>query len=290
MISWSLIISCLVLVLLAAVISQWLKLLRLVRLVRKQTRGDDRDFLWNLLYGLNWQGTTTNNYGFAPAQSEGPERFQFQMYYELVKLHLKSARKAKQTQLLEVSCGQGGGLVHVLKNWPSPITAIGLDKSHNAIASCQRTHASVSNLRFVQGDALDLPFPDGCFDVVVNVEAAGDYGNLEKFYSEVHRVLRAGGAFLYTDTCRDDRVETVVATLKAAGFRVEFRDIGPHVVQACEADSPRRRGLIEMRVPLLYRWLFRDAFENYAAIEGSKRFAKLQSGRLRYPMFYAVRQ
>ena len=85
------------------------RLRRFISLVRNKEIGANRDYLWNLLYSLDWSGTTTNNYGYAPAETSGPERFQLQMYSELAKPHLAKAKIAKHTNLLEVSCGQGGG-------------------------------------------------------------------------------------------------------------------------------------------------------------------------------------
>ena len=276
-------LSVLALVVLALAVVAY-RLRRFISLVRNKSIGANRDYLWNLLYSLDWTGTTTNNYGYAPAETTGPERFQLQMYAELAKPHLAKAKRAQHTDLLEVSCGQGGGLAHLVKNWPAPITAIGMDKSENAVVSCRKSHGQVANLSFAQGDALSIPFADGSFDVVVNVEASGDYGNLEKFFSEVHRVLRKGGVFLYTDTCKFSRIDSTKQALADAGFKASFRDIAANVVAASIEDTPRRLALIKTRVPFLYRWLIRDAFEDYAAVEGSGRLEKLKNGRLVYLM------
>ena len=68
-----------------------------------------RPALWNRFYALDWGETSTNNYGFAPAEGEHPQRFQHQMYRELLKL-LKAKRPLQAGMtLLEVSCGRGGG-------------------------------------------------------------------------------------------------------------------------------------------------------------------------------------
>ncbi len=282
------VLSVLALLVLALAVVAY-RLRRFISLVRNKEIGENRDYLWNLLYSLDWTGTTTNNYGYAPAETTGPERFQLQMYSELAKPHLAKAKKAKHTDLLEVSCGQGGGLAHLVETWPSPITAIGMDKSENAVASCRKSHAQISNLSFAHGDALAIPFPDGSFDVVVNVEASGDYGNYEKFFSEVHRVLRKGGVFLYTDTCKVSRVDSTKQALADAGFKTNFHDIAANVVAASIEDTPRRQTLIKTRVPFIYRWLIRDAFENYAAVDGSGRLEKLKNGRLVYLMTKAER-
>ena len=44
-----------------------------------------------------------------------------------------------------------------------------------------------------QGSALDIPHPDGSFDVVVSIGCLHHTGNLAGAIDEVHRVLRPGG-------------------------------------------------------------------------------------------------
>jgi hypothetical protein len=60
----------------------WLRELP-IRIVKGTRR---REQLYDLLYSLSWGETTTNNYGFAPAESDGPERSQLQLYGELLRL------------------------------------------------------------------------------------------------------------------------------------------------------------------------------------------------------------
>ncbi|NJC05519.1 hypothetical protein GGQ97_001312 [Sphingomonas kaistensis] len=70
--------------------------------------------------------------------------------------------------------------------------------------------------------------------------------------------------------------------LTAAGFRFELREITPHVVEACRADSPRRRAVIAASAPLPARLFLRRELANYAAIEGSEKFHHFESGQRRY--------
>ena len=130
--------------------------------------------LWERLYGLAWGEVTTNNYGYAPADGSSPERFQLQMYLEHLKALKDSGWMRPHTDLLEVSCGRGGGLAHLVEQWPGSLDAVGLDLSRNALAACEATHGHLDNLRFVRGSALALPFPDASFDVLLNVEASND--------------------------------------------------------------------------------------------------------------------
>jgi ubiquinone/menaquinone biosynthesis C-methylase UbiE len=248
-----------------------------------------RNALWNRFYGNDWGEVTTNNYGFAPAETEAPERFQFQMYHEHLKALQASGRLQPHTDLLEVSCGRAGGLAHLAGRWPGSLTAIGLDVSENAVRTCRERHAGLPNLSFVPGDALALPFADETFDVVLNVEASNDYGDYAAFFREVSRVLRPGGVFLYCDTRRPDRIARTEQAMGEAGLTGALRDITANVVEACRLDTPRRQALMRRRIPWLYRVVLRKALWNYAAVAGSERFDDFRDGRRRYIMACAVK-
>jgi len=255
-------------------------------LARRASVHANRAALWEILYGFDWGEVTTNNYGFAPTQLQAAERYQLQMYQEL----LDRARQAglpRSTRLLEVSCGRGGGLAHLARAWPGELEAVGLDLSRRAIQACMRRHGLSSTLRFEAGSALSLPFPDGAFDVVVNVEASNDYGDYAGFFAEVARVLRPGGLFLYCDTCR--RSDTTRGQrLRDAGFAAELEDVTANVIDACRIDAPRRKAILR-RAPFFLRLLFGSRLRSYAALPGSRKFTALVEGRRRYLMTCARR-
>jgi ubiquinone/menaquinone biosynthesis C-methylase UbiE len=276
---------------LEAAMGSFLPLTNLIpsRLQRIRDENATRNILWDRLYGHDWGEVTTNNYGFAPAEGDAPERFQFQMYAEHLKALRASGRLKDHTDLLEVSCGRGGGLAHLAGRWPGTLAAVGLDWSGNALATCRERHCRLDNLSFVQGDALSLPFPDGAFDVVLNVEASNDYGDYAGFFGEVNRVLRPGGVFLYCDTRRPDRIARTSDAMHTAGLSGELRDVTANVLEACRLDTPRREALMRRRIPWLYRVVLRKVLRNYAAVSGSERFGDFQEGRRRYIMACAVK-
>ncbi len=259
------------------------------RLQRIRDENATRNVLWNRFYGNDWGEVTTNNYGFAPAETDAPERFQFQMYDEHLKALQASGRLKAQSDLLEVSCGRGGGLAHLAERWPGALTAVGLDWSENALATCRERHRRFANLSFIQGDALALPLPDRAFDVVLNVEASNDYRDYAAFFREVSRVLRPGGVFLYCDTRRPDRIARTGEAMREAGLVGELRDITANVVEACRLDTPRREALMRRRIPWLYRVVLRKVLRNYAAVAGSERFDDFRKGRRKYIMACAVK-
>ena len=100
-------------------------------------------------------------------------------------------------EVLEVSCGHGGGASWITRTM-QPAKYTGLDLNPAGIRFCQQRH-KVDGLSFVQGDAQKLPFPDNSLDAVINVEASHCYPDFPGFLVEVARVLRPGGHFLYTD-------------------------------------------------------------------------------------------
>jgi ubiquinone/menaquinone biosynthesis C-methylase UbiE len=263
---------------------------RALRRYVRSARDDhsQRPALWNRFYALDWGDTTTNNYGFSPAEGSHPQRFQHQMYRELLARLRADRPVGAGTRLLEVSCGRGGGLNALLSEAPE-IDATGLDVAESAIRFCRRTYGENDRLRFVHGSALDLPFPDASFDVVLNVEASNDYGDRRLFFREAARVLKPDGVLLFADTVRRGQHDDVAGDLAAAGFQAELQDITAHVAEACRLDTPRRREIIDRQAPLLARMVFGKQLENYAAVEGSRKYRAFCEGRRRYVMAAAVK-
>nr|AIA13497.1 Methyltransferase domain protein [uncultured bacterium] len=265
-------------------------LTRLTKVALRKVRNDHtkRPALWNRFYALDWGDTTTNNYGYAPADGDHPQRFQHQMYLQLLNRLREEHEVRPGMKLLEVSCGRGGGLNAFLSRVPE-IEATGLDVAHSAVDFCRRTYGENDRLHFVQGSALALPFPDATFDVLLNVEASNDYPDRALFFREVARVLKPNGILLFADTMKQGRREGMEQELTAAGFQAEFRDITSNVAEACRLDSPRRREVIRRHAPALGRLLLSRQLHNYAAVEGSSKFDAFVQGRRTYLMTAATK-
>jgi SAM-dependent methyltransferase len=182
--------------------------------------------------------------------------------------------------VLEVGCGRGGGAAYVARAL-GPRRVVAVDLSPRAIALC-RDRFRQSNLAFEVGDAEQLPFADGAFDAVLNVESSHCYGRFDRFLGEVRRVLRPGGHFLYADFRPEDEIAGWRAALEAAGFAIAAeRDLRPGVVAALDADDANKRVMIDGLVdrPLL------GIFREFAALRGSILNDALRRGDIGYRAF-----
>jgi cyclopropane fatty-acyl-phospholipid synthase-like methyltransferase len=108
---------------------------------------------------------------------------------------------------LDVGCGIGGPACLIARENPDiTITGINISQDHIAAArNCSREGGMNSRVEFRFGNALDIPFPDQCFEGVYAVETAFHYPDKARFSCEAYRVLRSGGCFAVADMVLGDQ-------------------------------------------------------------------------------------
>ncbi len=250
-----------------------------------------RRLLWRWWYGrlakkCTQPSWTFMNYGYEPESGSAPipldseheaDRLCIQLYEQVVgKVDLEGR------DVLEVGSGRGGGARYLaLAHRPTSYT--GVDFSKGAIKLCRRTHGEVANLAFLTGDAEDLPLDEASCDVVINVESSHCYGNIDKFFREVTRVLRPNGYFAYADFRSADEMKELAVTLAALpGYRLfESVDITAKVVAALASDDARKRQLIQEIVPSRLRHIFGE----FAGLSGGRMHTNLQDREMVYHRF-----
>ncbi len=203
--------------------------------------------------------------------SEADERYRyFIQLYHRVAAQVDLAGK----DVLEVSCGHGGGASYITRTMkPASYTAVDLNKS--GIDFCRKYH-NVPGLRFQEGNADNLPFGDASFDAIINVEASHCYPSVEHFLSEVARMLRPGGHFLYIDARWDDRIPEWDAVLAGAPLRmVSQEDISLQSLRGMKNNTGVNQDLITRHVPSFLRGVAR----NGAGTQGSALYRALEDGR-----------
>jgi fatty-acid O-methyltransferase len=210
--------------------------------------------------------------------SDEPDRLGLQLYH----------RTATQVDLggkrvLEVGCGHGGGASYLVRTF-APTSYTGLDLNADGIAFCKQRH-NLPGLEFVQGDAEDLPFPDQSFDVVINVESSHCYLDFPHFLTEVGRLLRPGGHFLYADARHAYDIAGWQAALADGPLRmVSLRNISAEVARGLEKNL---RHSIDV---VVYKRLFPESLHGVVDdIVGTNhmRFCRdLLSGAISYWMYH----
>ena len=221
---------------------------------------------------LNYAFETDPPVGLVLDDNDEPNRACIQLYH-----HVASQVDLRGKEVLEVSCGHGGGASWLTRTM-KPASYTGLDLNPTGIHFCQQRHR-VPGLQFVQGDAQKLPFPDQSLDAVVNVEASHCYPDFPGFLAEVARVLRPGGHFLYADfRFRPDITGWESAITHAPLQIVQTRNIRDEVLRGMEFNAARSEALICQRLPRFLHSLGRD----FAGLPGSGVYEALKSGELAY--------
>jgi SAM-dependent methyltransferase len=244
--------------------------------------------LWRVLYDLLARSQRSDewtfmNYGYAVADgdtlqletADEPDRHCIQLYD-----HVAGAVNLQRQTVAEVGSGRGGGASYI-KRYLGPGRVIGVDLSAQAVALCRARHR-IEGLEFRVGDAEHLPLEDSSLDAVVNVESSHCYPSFDRFVSEVERVLRPGGNFLYADFRDRGGVESWRRSLERSGLSlIGETDITSNVLIALERDNERKLAFINRIVP----GPFQAAFKDFAGMRGSSVYEGFRTGRLVYLTF-----
>lgn len=207
------------------------------------------------------------NYGYWPSEGETlalepqdeANRPAIQLYH-----HVASGWDLADKDVLEVSCGHGGGASFV-KRYHQPKTYTAVDQNPKAIDYNRKTHGALG-IDFRVGDAQALDFPVRNFDAVINVEASHCYPRQDAFFKSVNRVLRVGGHLLYADFRKPAEAPQLDRDIADAGFSVKSKtDITAPVLSALKRTSDRYRQLVHGFTPKILHPLM----ESFAAVEGS---------------------
>ena len=153
----------------------------------------------------------------------------------------------------------------------------GLDLSSEAIGFCQQHH-KLDKVKFVEGDALKLPFKDNSFDSVSNIESSHTYPDIDAFYQGVWRVLKPGGQFLYTDVLPVEYLKDCREKLLALGFVIEADiDITSNVLLSCDEVAANRLKAFAPQTE-------QSDLDDFLAVPGSKLYEEMATGQCYYQL------
>ena len=246
-----------------------------------------RKCIWHRWYeylaGYPMQTWRFMNYGYTNTENDEtpdlelaaddePDRLAIQLYH-----HVLGNVPIENQIVLEVGCGRGGGASFVARYLrPRRITAV--DYSRKVIRLCQKNCDS-DLLHFVHASAESLPFEDGEFDAVINVESSHCYGSMPAFLKEVLRVTRVGGNFCFADLRPRNEQSLLHQQISDSGWSiVQHADISANVFESMRRDNDRKQRLID-------EWAnhgLNSTIRQFAGVEGSEIFQAFQSGRFVY--------
>ena len=119
------------------------------------------------------------------------------------------------THVLDVCCGMGGPARYLAHKYGCRVTGNDLTQSRADGATRLSAMAGLDDrVTFRQGNALDLAFADGTFDVVISQESFCHIPDKDRLIAECVRVLKPGGRMAFTD------ILTTATTSPAALERV----------------------------------------------------------------------
>lgn len=102
-------------------------------------------------------------------------------------------------EILDLGCGTGDMLKQFFQLRPG-CQLTGLDFSPNMLSVAEKNCKNIPNLVLAQGNACQVPFPDGRFDAVSISFALRNTADYLQVLREALRVLKPGGYFLCIDS------------------------------------------------------------------------------------------
>ncbi|MEZ5755489.1 MAG: class I SAM-dependent methyltransferase [Paracoccaceae bacterium] len=198
------------------------------------------------------------------------------MYHLLLRSMVTDLAPQPET-ILDVGCGQGGGLLYAHALFPQA-RLMGTDRNGTATRMTQRCLAGTGQAVIRKGGGDRIAFPDACADFVISVGAPTYFG-LTRYVAEASRTCRTGGVIAFSGGYRQGNHAEIEAELRAAaracGLRFHaYANITPNTFAALQDDIPRRAAELA-RVP----WPFRAYGWKWADMPGSAEYDEYATGR-----------
>jgi ubiquinone/menaquinone biosynthesis C-methylase UbiE len=135
---------------------------------------------------------------FAGSIPQFYERYMVPLMFEPYAADLASrVARLRPSRVLEIAAGTGVVTRHLAAMLPSGVAIVATDLNQQMLDQAA-VIAPTLNVEWRQADAMLLPFPDGSFDVVVCQFGVMFFPDKPRAMSEAKRVLRPGGAFIFS--------------------------------------------------------------------------------------------
>jgi SAM-dependent methyltransferase len=110
------------------------------------------------------------------------------------------ARVTGEDRVLDAGSGVGGTARYLARRFGCRVDAVDLTPEYCDTSRWLNTLVGLDgNIDVREGNVLDLPFPDGCFDVVFSQHVQMNVADKQGLYAEAWRVLAPGGRLALWD-------------------------------------------------------------------------------------------
>lgn len=131
-------------------------------------------------------------------------------------LSIKNLGIHPHDSILDMCCGTGD-LSLAAKNIQPLACITGIDFSDNMLKFAS---SKSKDIKFIQGDVINLPFEDNSFDFVTIGFGLRNVSQPEKAVEEAYRVLRPGGKFLHLDFGRKNIISRIFDIIVLAAVKL----------------------------------------------------------------------
>lgn len=167
----------------------------------------------------------------------------------------------KELKILEIGCGPGA-LAEALHRWYPKAQIAAIDRDSSFIAFARKREKGV---RFMEGDATQLPFEENTFDVTIS-NTVQEHMEPNAFWGEQKRVLRPGGVCLCLSARKG--IQCTAPCLEMTSEENAFWDSLPPSQDELERYGVCRYPMTEAELPAsMERHGFRDVTAGYAIID-----------------------
>ncbi len=113
------------------------------------------------------------------------------------------------SNLLDIGCGIGGPARFIAERFVCHVHGIDLTEEYCKTAELlNRLCGLDKRIKITHGNALSLPYDNQSFDTVWTQHTSMNIADKNKFYSEIHRVLKPGGMFLFHDIFSSESIHS----------------------------------------------------------------------------------
>jgi ubiquinone/menaquinone biosynthesis C-methylase UbiE len=207
-------------------------------------------------------------------------RYSLQLYHHLIKMV-----DLTDKDIVDVGSGRGGGLYYIARTC-SASSMIGIDREKSFI-DFSRKYFKHRNLYFIKGDAQKLPLKNNSCDILLNVESSHRYGSMEQFLTEVNRILRPGGYFLFADFRYPHEWPDIIELFNNSGLKVlSEKDITSNIMHSLDLDSERRTSLVKRYAPMIMQ----KGILNFTGAKGTETYNYFLARKYTYKSFKLQKQ